>query len=78
MTAYVEFMPILIRRLEDGLYSAQVSPPHGRKQWNTAGMVEGHLVQVLLQLGCHQTDIGDAFEDADPGWAVRQGGSGPA
>ena len=40
-------------------------------------MVQGQLVQALLQLGCHQTDIGDAFEDADPGWALRQGGSGP-
>ena len=71
-------MPILIRRLKDGRYSAQVSAPNGGEPWNTAGMVQGQLVQALLELGCHQSDIGDAFEDADPGWAVRQGGSGPA
>ena len=78
-TAYVEIVPIAIRRLKSGRYPAQVSPPHGREPWGTAGMLQGHLVQALLQLGCcHQTDLGDAFEDGDPGWAVRQGGSGPA
>ena len=78
-TACLEIVPIAIRWLKGGRYSAQVSPPHGREPWSTAGMVQGHLVQALLQWGCcHQTDLGDAFEGADPGWAVRQGGSGPA
>ncbi len=35
-------------------------------------MTEEALVEHLLALGCHQTDIGDAFEAADPGWASRR------
>jgi hypothetical protein len=30
------------------------------------------LVERLLALGCHQTDIGDAFYAADPGWLDRR------
>jgi hypothetical protein len=31
-------------------------------------MCRGELVAALLGLGCHQTDIGDAFYTADPDW----------
>jgi hypothetical protein len=32
------------------------------------------LIEASLHLGCHQTDIGDAFEQADPEWVERPGG----
>ena len=52
------------------LYEATVSPPHGRGvQWmSPRPMTADSLVATLLELGCHQTDIGDAFHEADPGW----------
>jgi hypothetical protein len=31
-------------------------------------MSRAELVAALLGLGCHQTDIGDAFYVADPDW----------
>lgn len=65
-------MPISIRRLHDGRYAAAVSPPHGARPWRTAAMTQDELIHALLQLRCHQQDIGDAFEEADPGWVMRQ------
>jgi hypothetical protein len=35
-------------------------------------MTQDELIHALLQLRCHQQDIGDAFEEADPGWVMRQ------
>jgi hypothetical protein len=29
------------------------------------------LCRALLERGCHQTDVGDAFHDADPAWLLR-------
>jgi len=66
-------VPIEVSRSGDR-YSASVTPPHGGAQpWaTTEPMSEEALVERLLALGCHQTDIGDAFEAADPGWASRR------
>ena len=33
-------------------------------------MAVDDLIEALRKLGCHQTDIGDAFYDADPNWLV--------
>lgn len=54
-------------------YQAEVSPPHGRGEyWKTDHPVSAEqLIKSLRELGCHQTDIGDAFYEADPGWALR-------
>jgi len=62
-------LPISIKKIE-GLYSAEVTPPHGGSTtWSTdKPMARDQLVQVLRDLGCHQTDIGDAFYAADPAW----------
>jgi hypothetical protein len=51
------------------LYEATVTPPHGRGvRWaSPQPMTANSLVAALRELGCHQTDIGDAFHDADPG-----------
>jgi hypothetical protein len=29
------------------------------------------LIDALLERGCHQRDIGDAFFEADPEWEFR-------
>jgi hypothetical protein len=65
-------MPIVILRTA-GLYSAQVTPPHGGgAPWSSpAPMSRDELVAALRAIGCHQTDIGDAFFGADPEWLSR-------
>jgi hypothetical protein len=62
-------MAITIKKVEKR-YLARVTPPHGNgSNWEAhAPMTRDQLVQQLLSLGCHQTDIGDAFYDADPEW----------
>lgn len=66
-------MPILIHRKPNGLYDGAVTPPHsGSAPWSSdQPMTQGDLVAALLALGCHQTDIGDAFYAADPNWLQR-------
>ena len=61
-------MPIQIQR-HNGLYSAIVSPPHGLRPWRTSEPLSAAaLVDQLRNLGCHTTDIADAFDAAYPGW----------
>lgn len=62
-------MTITIEKIGEG-YVAKVTPPHGNSSnWETqAPLAPEHLIQELLGLGCHQTDIGDAFYEADPSW----------
>jgi len=66
-------MSILIRRL-GMLYEAEVTPPHGRGlEWRSvAPMSRDELVAALRDRGCHQSDIGDAFYEADPEWLLRE------
>lgn len=66
-------MPIKIEHLGGGLYRAAVSPPHGNgSSWTTPQPLRsGELIDELRGLGCHQTDIGDAFSEADPDWLSR-------
>lgn len=65
-------MPIRIQRVGE-LYAAVVTPPHGRGEpWSTpAALPLQELVERLEELGCHQTDIGDALFEADPLWQER-------
>lgn len=65
-------MPIEIRRV-GGLYEAEVTPPHGSgHEWSTPKpMSANDLDKKLFELGCHQTDISDAFDAADPDWMKR-------
>jgi hypothetical protein len=66
-------MPISIRRIGDG-YVATVTPPHGENTtWSAAEpMTRGDLIDQLRSLGCHTTDIGDAFYAAEPEWLTRE------
>jgi hypothetical protein len=65
-------MPIKIRR-NDGRYVVSVSPPHGgARYWSSPEpLTADEVVERLQDLGCHQTDIGDAMFEADPFWLNR-------
>ena len=65
-------MSLVIKQTQDG-YMASVTPPHvqGGAWSNPQPLSRSELVQELLHLGCHQTDIGDAFYAADPQWLER-------
>jgi hypothetical protein len=51
-------------------YVATVSPnPLGGATWLSGEPMSGRaLSDTLVKLGCHQTDVGDAFYQADPNW----------
>lgn len=65
-------MAIVISRVGDR-YTAVISPPHGAGvHWTSPEpMTKDSLIDALREHGCHQTDIGDAFHDADPDWLMR-------
>lgn len=62
-------MAILIKSTGSG-YEAVATPPHVREQaWRTSKPMKAReLVAALRELGCHSTDIGDAFYAANPNW----------
>jgi hypothetical protein len=66
-------MPIVIQKV-NGQYVGDVTPPHGGGvPWSAAEpMSRDALIAALVARGCHQTDIGDAFYEADPGWLDRE------
>jgi hypothetical protein len=66
-------VPIEITLGDDG-YIAEVTPPHGGgDRWSTSyPMTADELVEALIQRGCHQTDIADALDAADPEWRFRE------
>lgn len=51
-------------------YVATVTPnPLGGARWESGAPMPGcSLVELLIKLGCHQRDVGDAFYEADPNW----------
>jgi hypothetical protein len=65
-------MTIRIKKAGDALYSAALTLPDMpavKAGWSTpAPMGADQLVEELLTRGAHQTDIGDAFCQADPDW----------
>ena len=62
-------MAIKIKKINGG-YMAKVTPSHGSGSiWETnEPMTSDEIISKLISLGCHQTDIGDAFYEADPDW----------
>jgi hypothetical protein len=53
-------------------YLATVTPPHGSAAWATPKpLTQAELIAKLREIGCHTTDIGDAFYAADPDWLTR-------
>lgn len=64
-------MAIKITRVGDK-YLADVTPPHrGGIAWSTAERLAAkELSRELADRGCLQTDIGDAFYEADDAWVL--------
>ena len=62
-------MPLVIKHTPVG-YLAVVTPwPSLDVAWaNEEPMKADDLVRQLIGLGLHQQDIGDAFQESDPGW----------
>ena len=58
----------------DGLYVAQVSPPHG-PSWSTESPCTGTALMYALEaIGVHQVDLMDALDDADREWERSHAG----
>ena len=62
-------MAIRITKVDRG-YVAEVTPPHGGGAWWSSDDPRSadDLIELLRDRGCHPTDIGDAFYQADPSW----------
>jgi hypothetical protein len=60
-------VPIKIRRVRD-LYDAEVTTPHGNGvPWRSPHPMRVEaVIGALIECGCHQTDIGDAFTRLTP------------
>lgn len=50
-----------------------VAPPHGNGVTRNTPerLVANDLIEELMARGCHQTDIGDAFYEADEAWVLK-------
>ena len=68
-------MPITIWKADDK-YQVSVSRPEGSTWRSTTPMTVCEIVDKLIDLGCHTTDIGDAFYEADPFWTEKEGKRG--
>jgi hypothetical protein len=59
-------MALVIRKVEGG-YSLQISPPHGRKAWESVEPLSYKaLLRTANQQGVPAQDFWDAALDADP------------
>jgi hypothetical protein len=65
-------MSITIWRREDK-YEVSVSPPEGPLWRSSQPMSSREILDKLIGMGCHSTDIRDAFDAADPFWTEREG-----
>jgi hypothetical protein len=43
-----------------------------QREQSPAHLASEQLIEELGGRGCHQTDIGDAFYEADPEWLIRE------
>jgi hypothetical protein len=65
-------MPIIVKKIEDDLYSVSATLPDVDEEWLPAEPVRGRqLVRELKLRGGHQLDIGDAMNRADPDWIKK-------
>ncbi len=60
-------LSIEVMHESDG-YLVYVSPPHADVWKSVQLMSATEVVQFLASLGCHQTDVMDALDIANPGW----------
>ena len=65
-------MALIVTKVSHAFYTAMVSPPHTREAWKTEEPLRMHqLCNQLLVLGLHQSDIGDAINQADREWLQK-------
>jgi hypothetical protein len=70
-------LAIVVTKISEALYIAMASPPHVDEPWSAMEPVRLHkLCDELFAKGAHQTDIGDAIDQADRNWLrLKQSGS---
>jgi hypothetical protein len=62
---------IRVQRVSGG-YTAHATAPHVRSEWQTNEPLPAReIIRELQERGVHQTDIGDAFYQADPHWISK-------
>lgn len=65
-------MPITIYKAGDK-NQVSVGPPEGSTWTSSEPMSPVEIFDKLVDLGCHTTDISDAFYAADPFWTEKEG-----
>ena len=66
-------MAISITKVSEAFYEASATPPHVLEAWSTPAPLRlQQLCDELLARKAHQTDIGDAINDADREWLIQQ------
>jgi hypothetical protein len=62
-------MPITITEISEAYYRASATPPHVLESWSSTDPLRLHQVcKELIARGVHQTDVGDAIDQADRDW----------
>jgi hypothetical protein len=58
-------------KISEAFYEASATPPQVREAWSTSAPLRlQQLCDELVALKAHQTDIGDAIDDADREWLI--------
>jgi hypothetical protein len=66
-------MAIIVRKVSEAFYEAEVTSPHVGVAWSTSEPLRMHVLsRELVAKGLHQTDVGDAIDDADREWLINQ------
>lgn len=61
-------MSLIIKKCNNR-YFTEVSYEYYKIYWkNTEPLTARELVDKLLEIGCHQQDIADAFSEINPNW----------
>jgi hypothetical protein len=66
-------MAIMVTKISEAFYEASATPPHVREAWSTSSPLRlQELCDELFARKAHQTDIGDAIDDADREWLIQR------
>jgi hypothetical protein len=62
-------MPKTVTKISEAYYRATATPPHVNESWSSTEPLRMHkLCDELIARGAHQTDVGDAIDQADREW----------
>jgi len=66
-------MAIKVTKVSEAFYRVTAAPPHVGEAWSSSVPLRlQQLCQELLAREAHQTDIGDAIDEADRDWLIQQ------